>query len=436
MKTQHILLIAILLASLICPVMAGTKYMSGSPDLTASVSGVNEFGPGKDVTITVLVQNKGLNDIKIIQSTLASPTDLPNTAKLMTVQLSNGSAPLIVKTDPQMVGDLQGGAVVPVSFTARIQTDSPPGDYLLPLELNYTYLDNAEQVGGDSMIYHYRQTTEVFQLPVKIKPVVNLEVLGATPEFVNAGNNGYINLTIQNKGYLTGKNAIIKILRNSISPIVPVDSSVYIGDLAPNATVDVRYKVSVSEDAEAKNYPLDIIAMYENQDGDTVSSDPVTVGIPVGGKVDFAIVSDPVVVYPGTSGMITVVYENTGGATVNSAQARISTIDPFSSADDVAFLGDLGPGERASAQFQLSVDKMANIKEYGLDSEIRYRDALDNTRLSNPMKVRINVIGRTGINAIVSNPIIVTVIVAVIIGGLYYIFIYRKRTPEKPGSGE
>ncbi|MCX6700788.1 MAG: S-layer protein [Methanomicrobiales archaeon] len=427
MKTQYILIIAILLAFFISPVMAGTKYMAGSPDLTATISGINEFSQGKDVTITVIVQNKGLNDIKMIQSTLASPADQPNTAKLTTVSLKSGPAPLAVKSDPQMVGDIMGGASIPVPFIARISSDAPPGEYLLPLELNYTYLDNAEQVGSDSIIYHYRQKTETFQLPVKIKPLVTLEVLNVDPEYLNAGNDGYLNLKIKNKGFEYGKNAVIKIVRDGSSPVVPVDSSVYIGDFSSNSTVNTRYKVTVTKDAGAKTYPVNMVVVYENRDGDTVTSDPVTVGVPVGGKVDLTLVSEPIIVYPGTNGVFDVEYENTGAATIYSAQARISTLDPFSSTDDVAFIGDMKPGDHATVQFQLSVAKTATKKEYGLDSEIRYRDALDNTHISDTMKVKIDVINRSGIGLVVSNPILVTIIIAGVIGVLYYVFFYRKR---------
>lgn len=431
MKTQYILIIAILLAFLISPVMAGTKYMSGSPDLAATISGINEFSQGKDVTITVIVQNKGLNDIKIIQSTLASPADQPNTAKLTTVSLKSGAAPLTIKSDPQMVGDIIGGASIPVPFIARISSDAPPGEYLLPLELNYTYLDTAEQVGSDSMIYHYRQKADTFQLPVKIKPLVTLEVLNVNPEYLNAGNDGYLNLTIKNKGFESGKNAVIKIVRDGSSPVVPVDSSVYIGDFPPNSTVNTRYKVTVTKDAGEKTYPVNMIVVYENRDGDTVTSDPVTVGVPVGGKVDLTLVSEPITVYPGTNGVFNVEYENTGAATIYSAQARISTLDPFTSTDDTAFIGDMKPGDHATAQFQLSVAKTATIKEYGLDSEIRYRDALDNTHISDTMKIKIDVINRSGIGLVVSNPILLTIIIAGVIGVLYYIFFYRKKKDAK-----
>ncbi|MGA2105563.1 MAG: S-layer protein, partial [Methanoregula sp.] len=64
---------------------------------------------------------------------------------------------------------------------------------------------------------------------------------------------------------------------------------------------------------------------------------------------------------------------------------------------------------------------------YGLDSEIRYNDAIDDTYVSDPMKVTIDVANLTGIQAIVSSPIDITVLIAVILGIVYAILRFRKK---------
>ncbi|PKL58476.1 MAG: S-layer protein, partial [Methanomicrobiales archaeon HGW-Methanomicrobiales-5] len=92
--------------------MAGTKYMAGSPELSAYISGTNEFSPGDDVQMTIVIQNTGLNEFKFIQSGLVDRDDLPNTAKFLTVKLQPGDAPLVIKSDPQMLGDLKGASNV------------------------------------------------------------------------------------------------------------------------------------------------------------------------------------------------------------------------------------------------------------------------------------------------------------------------------------
>jgi hypothetical protein len=191
--------------------------------------------------------------------------------------------------------------------------------------------------------------------------------------------------------------------------------------------VDCRYKVSVAKTAERQTYPVDVAVIYQNSEGDFVTSRTDTIGVPVGGKVDFEITSPPPEMNPGNKKVMTVVYKNTGETPVYSAQARISAVDPFTSNDDVAYLGDLQPGQSATANFVVSVDKAATIKEYGLDSEIRYRDTLDNTYISDTMKVKVNVAAPAGLTSILTNPIYLSIILAAIIGIIYLVYHYRKK---------
>ena len=412
---------------LIAPAMAGTKYMAGSPQLSAYISGTNEFSPGKEVQLTVVVENTGLNEFKFIQSGIVDRDDLPNTAKFLTVAISSGTAPLVIKSDPQMLGDLKGASSVNAVFTTKINSDAAAGSYMLPLTLNYTYLYQAEQYGVDTIQYTYKQIDESIEIPIKIKSDVSIDVLSAVPEYLNVGTEGYLNMKIKNTGSEDGTKAIVRILRNGNSPIVPTDSSVYIGDFPSGSLAECRYKVSISSDAERQTYPVDVVVVYKNNEGDFITSRSDTVGIPVGGKVDFLVISPSAEMNPGNKKIISVEYKNTGETTIYSAQSRISAVDPFTSNDDIAYLGDLKPGESAVASYEVSVDRSATIKEYGLDSEIRYRDALDNTYISDTMKVKINVSSPAGMTAVLSNPVNLSIIVAAIIGIIYLVYHYRKK---------
>ncbi|MDD1719122.1 MAG: S-layer protein [Methanoregulaceae archaeon] len=412
-------LVAAILAS---PVSAGTKYMQGSPELSAALQGTNEFLPGTDVNFTVIVQNSGLNDIKFVQSGIVDRDDLPNTAKLANINLSAGTSPVTIKSDAQMVGDIRGGTSLPVKFNAKIAQDAPAGEFFLPLAITYTYLENSEQIGQDSIIYTYREKELLLNLPIRIKPEVRAEITGLAAEHVNVGTDGYVTLDVMNIGSEDGRGAIIRILRNGNSPVIPVDNSVYIGNFPKNSTVQCRYKIAISKDAGEQNYPLDVAVVYENSEGDTVTSDTKTVSVPVGGKIDFRVVSTPAQMNIAGKKVIDIEYENTGAATAYSAQARLSAVDPFTSSDDTAFLGDIGPGERATARFELGADGAATVKEYGLDSEIRYRDALDNSQISDTMKVRIVLIPRSGLD-----PITISIIAVVLIGAAYYFLVVRRK---------
>jgi hypothetical protein len=425
--TKLMYILCILCICLIAPVMAGTKYMAGSPQLSAYISGTNEFNPGKDAQLVIVVENTGLNEFKFIQSGIIDRDDQPNTAKFLTATLNAGDAPIVIKSDPQMLGDLKGASSANAVFSTKIQSDAPAGTYQIPLSLNYTYMYQAEQFGVDTIQYSYKTKDETLLIPIKIKPDVSIDVISAVPEHLNVGTEGYVNLKIKNTGFEDGSKAIVKIIRNGNSPVVPTDSSVYIGDFPSGSTVDCRYKVSVSDDAERQTYPVDVVVVYQNYEGDFITSRSDTVGIPVGGKVDFSIISPPGEMNPGNKKVLNVEYKNTGDTSIYSAQARISAVDPFTSNDDTAYIGDLKPGESKIVSFVISVDRTSTIKEYGLDSEIRYRDALDNTYISDTMKVKVNVVAPTGLTTIFSNPVYLAILVAVIIGMIYGINHYRRK---------
>jgi len=422
---QICLLSIALCCMVIAPVMAGTRYMTGSPDLTAYISGTNEVGPGDDLTLSVVIENKGLMEFSFTQTGIMARDDLPNTAKHLVASLDSSGAPLTIKSDPQSLGDLTASNKATASFKIKVDRDAAAGMYNLPLNLNYTYLYEADQYGTEMLQYYYKTVNTTFQLPIKIKPEVQISVLSVGTEHLNVGNEGYISLSVKNVGHENGQKAILKLSRNSESPVIPTESSAYIGDFPAGAMADCRFKVTVSGDAEAKTYPLDVYVVYQNSDGDFITSVSDTIGVPVGKKVDFNITSSQSQVSPGEKKMIRVVYQNTGGATAYSAQARISAVDPFTSNDDTAFLGTLAPGESREADFVVSADKAATVKEYGLDSEVRYRDALDNTVISDPMKVRVQVTPAKSIFEQLTNPIVLGIIAVVVIAGGY--FLYRRR---------
>lgn len=418
------LIFAILLAA---PAYAGTKYLSGSPNLTASIAGSNEFTPGTSVPMKVMIQNTGLNAMKMVQSGIVDRDDQPSTAKMVMVTLGPGDAPVLVKSDPQMIGDIKGSNNSLVSFEIRVKDDARAGSYLLPLSMEYTYLAEADQQGTDSVTYRYEKKAFTIKLPFVVKSAINLDVVSVTPENINAGGSGYVTLKLKNSGADTGNKAIAKLTRSGNSPVVPVDSTVYIGTFNPGDEKEARFKVSVSKDGEPQEYPLSVLISYENADGETLETPLEQFGIPVGAKVSFTVTSPPGETSPGQKKAIEVTYKNDGDATAYSAEARISAVDPFTSNDDLAYLGDLKPGESGTAKFEISTSSDATKKTYGLDSEVRYRDALDNSQISDTVKVPVSVVASGGIASLLGNPVIIAVLFVIIIGAGYYLFTKRQK---------
>jgi hypothetical protein len=423
------LIIIFLVLWLCCsmPVMGVTTYLGGSPHMSAAISGVNEFTPGQDATIKVIVQNSGVDSLKFVLIGNIERDDLPTTAKMVTVGLSAGNAPVIVKNDPQSVGDIKSQGMVTVSITTRILSNANEGEYQIPLTIGYTYLASSNQDASDNLQSNYQQMTETFPITIKIKPQVKIEVLEAVPENLNVGSEGYLNLTIKNAGSEDGRKATVKIIRNGASPVIPTDSSVFIGDFPHNGTVTCRYKVAISSEAEKQTYPVDVVVIYENRDGDMVTSASDTLGIPVGGKISFTITSGIVQVVQGSQNAIQVEYQNSGTIIAYNAQARLAVVEPFKSTDDTAYLGDLKPGDKATARYQMSADDAAVIKDYTLDTEVRYRDALDNSQVSDTINVPVQVQPKPASNGFIQVLPVLGIIALICIGAGYYVLVMRKK---------
>ena len=429
---RHFIIIGIcLFLMIVVPAQAGTLYTEGSPDISVSISGSNEVSPGEAVNLTIMVKNTGLDAEKYVAAAIANREEPPSTAKFLSVALHRGNAPVVIKTDPQMIGELPGGSNGTVTFTLKINTNATAGTYALPLSYTYSYLYASYVYENSTIENAYRSVNGTSDIMLKIKPDINVEVLSVNPVDLNVGTGGYVDLKIRNAGSDFGQKAVVKILRNGMSPILPNDSSVYIGDFPAGAVASCRYRVFVSPEAQSQVYPADVVVMYQDTEGDYVTSRIDTVGIPVGGKVDFAIVSSPIILNPGNKKTIKVEYRNTGAAPVYSAQARIIAVDPFTSSDDVSTLGDLQPGESATATFDLTADRTATIKDYGLDSEVRYRDAIDNSYVSDAVNIRVSVVQAGGLASVLSNPVYLSIAVLTIIAGIMLLFRFRKKIQQK-----
>jgi hypothetical protein len=413
----------------ITPVSAATKYTGGNPSFSASVVGINEFVPGQDATISILIKNTGTSALKQLNQGTIQAEDLPTTAKFATIGLSSGSDAIIIKTDPQMVGDIPvNGNGVTVRFNAKISTNATTGEYQLPLEIGYKYLDPILQEKADVFEYTYITANDTLPITLKIKPQVKIEVLEAVPDPMSTGTEGYLHLKIRNNGLENGTKAVVKLIRSGKSAIIPTDSTVFIGDFPSGGIASCQYKIAASSDATGQSYPVDIIVSYTNREGAVVTSSPETIGIPVNTKTSFTVISPVSSMVAGSEGTILVQYRNNGNTTAYTAQSRISPHSTVTIADNTAYLGDIKPGESATARYEVAVDGAAEIQDYTFDSTVRYRDALGNSQESDTISVTIQVLpAKAGTVAGIPIALLIPgIIIVILVAGLGY-WIYRGR---------
>jgi len=427
-STIGIVLILIAAGCSIIPVTASDQYLGGSPELAAYVTGINEFSPGQDVPLNVVIQNTGTNQVRFVDRGTVIADDAPTTAKLVTVGLSSGMAPVIVKTDPQDIGDLPSPSVTTVPFRVKITSDATSGEYQLPLTIHYRYFSNSNtpQPSSDTLSPEYSEMTTVIPVTINIKPTVRIEVVNVTSENLIVGTEGYLHLTLRNDGSNDGREASVILLRNGQSPIIPSDSSVFIGDFGQGQTVSCLYKVSlINAEKPQQTSPVDVKVTYTNSEGKITDSTVETIGVPVGGKLGFVVTSPPATINPGGSRVLEVDYQNTGSVTARQALARITIVQPFESSDTMAYLGDVAPGQTVVGRYTISADSNAAPAVYQLDTNVRYRDTFDNSLISDTVSAPVEVVpAKPGIS-----PLLVAVLVVLLsigITGCWYIMKRRR----------
>lgn len=426
-----IVILTLLIGSILLavPVSAATQYLGDGPSFTAALTGNNEFVPGQDATISILVKNTGLNTMKQVNVGTIEPEDQQNTAKTVTIGLASAGDAVIVKTDPQAVGDIRGGNSVTVQFKAKISANATAGEYELPLTLTYRYPRVIVQEAADTFEFTYNDAADTLPITLRIKPHVKIEVIEAVPEGLTVGSEGYLNLKIKNTGSENGTLASVKLLRNGQSPIIPVDRTLFIGDFKRGGVVTCRYKISVSQDATNQTYPVDLSVSYTNREGAVVTSSLTTVGVPVNAKPAFTILSPVPEVPRGAGSTIEVQYRNDGTVTVYDAQARLSLHAPVTIGDTTAYLGDIAPGDSATAHYEVQADETAEPMVYSFDSTLRYRDALGNSLVSESIPVQISVV--TGASGI---PGVLLAVAGCILAGIIVciaVLVYRQKNKSR-----
>lgn len=375
------------------PVLAATQYIGGSPSFSASVNGVNEFAPGQEVTITLLVKNTGLNSMKQLDKGTIEAEDLPTTAKFVTIGLSSENDAILVQTDPQMFGNIPaGGTGVPVQIHLKILANATEGEYRLPLSIAYKYLRVIPQEQADVYEFTYNTADDTVPVTIRIRPEVKIEIIEAVTDPLSAGTEGILSLKIRNAGPENGTLASIKLVRSGSSALIPTDATVFIGDFPSGGIVDCRYKIAASNNAINQTYPIDVIVTYTNREGTVVASTPETIGIAVNAKTRFTIISAVPSVAAGSTGTFEVRYRNDGATTAYSAQSRVSPHGAVTIDDNMAYLGDIPPGESATARYEIQVVGNAEPKEYTFDSTLRYRDSFGNSQESDTIGVTLQVL--------------------------------------------
>ncbi|WNY24183.1 hypothetical protein MmiHf6_15120 [Methanimicrococcus hongohii] len=310
----------------------------GEPEITASLRGNQELGKGETASLQIAVANKGLLEKVsyreyVIAANLSSYIESmgiyePDPAPGGANYVQNGSVDVITVKNYSMYlkeasnmnqqntlaqtemmieanrvnaetlnmkfvcdspyieidnsGDyaylesLNSGTYSVVSIPIKINPETPAGEYIVNMTVNYKYPSNAKMIKAgngtdgfttflysDSYVQEYTGVTEIIQIPIYISSGAVFETSDIT-ETIRAGKTKTITVTYTNIGDETAYNTEAKL--SLMHPLSSTRNKALLGDVAPGESVTVDYPITAHADAIEKVYGVNTDIRYYDED--------------------------------------------------------------------------------------------------------------------------------------------------------------------------
>jgi hypothetical protein len=288
--------------------LGGDNYytMYGSPDISASVSGTNEFERGDTVALYVDLTNYGRilgfkedqtpqnpKEFALANAELQEEYKKP-TALGITASLSSDNQQIDVKSGDQVVQSLKSGdkTQAPLKFTIKIGEHAPAGKYSLDLNLHYDYQDNvrvyASQLvtsGSSPTLANYRESNiyqkanQTVPIRIMVKQQADFEILNVSGTLSVGSKKAPISATYKNIGEDPIRDAVARL--SIFKPFSSTDDQAFIGSLQPGENTTVVFRMDVDSDATPKDYGINSEIKYTDVNGDTVISESMKIPVTV-----------------------------------------------------------------------------------------------------------------------------------------------------------
>jgi hypothetical protein len=286
--------------------LGGDNYytMYGSPDISASVSGTNEFERGDTVTLYVDLTNYGriigfkedltpqnTKEFALAAAELQEEYKKP-TALGITANLYSNNQQIEIKSGDQVVQSLKSGDKTqsPLKFTLKIGEHAPAGKYPLKLNMSYDYQDNVRVYASalvtsgssptlanfrESYIYH--KANQTVPINIIVKQQADFEILNASGTLSAGAKKSPISATYKNIGEDPIKDAVARL--SIFKPFSSTDDQAFIGTLQPGESKTVVFRLDVDSDATPKDYGINSEIKYTDVNGDTVISESMKIPV-------------------------------------------------------------------------------------------------------------------------------------------------------------
>ena len=277
----------------------------GEPVMQVSVTGDPEFSRGETADLKIKIANRGVIDgfqrlnvnQKRINDSIEETIALKEleeekectTAKDIEATLQSETEYVEIEstTNVQSVEELETGHTSTLSYTIKIDSDTPAGNYELLLPVTYEYQANVRTVTADAVnlgltdvdyTREYKRKTETLRIPVSIKNEPKLEVTNVSGSLVQ-GESKVIEVTYKNTRESIAKDALARII--VMSPLSTEKSIVRLGDIGPGEEKTAIFEISADQEAVVKNYGINSEIKYVDEDGETSFSENMKVNVPL-----------------------------------------------------------------------------------------------------------------------------------------------------------
>ena len=430
---------------LISPVSA--LYIKEKPSVTVSIAGTNHLKRGTNI-LTILAFNPAKEERIIYDNDnqalfFSGRENLLFTAYNVTFTLE-GCKGIEVKTPTQRIPALPPMKPVQLRFVLKVGEDVKAGEHTLLLRIGYDVINdvdvsfNVEQVGvptvynlsGNSsqygtvtnyeiqnvlseldIDYYHKELTVPVAIYVDEEPV-KLKVVGVMTKDFEAEGKGLLTVEVENVGEKIGRNAFLVLVPPSgfsvkvpqklppigmnvgmnvgVKPTIPTLSStnaIYVGDLEPGKTVKATFPVRI-EVKDAGNYTFEVKAVYLDEYGNVVESDPVPFGVYVSPPPEVKVLGVESAVYVGATGDVKVKLEFT--KPMKEASAVLIVSPPLSLLSSEYYLGNVKPNVTYVAVFKVEALKDAVPVRYPARLIVKYK-ALNEWTETTPVKIGVDV---------------------------------------------
>lgn len=288
--------------------LGGDNYytMYGSPELSASISGTDEFERGDTVILYMDLTNYGRilgfkedqtpqspKEYALAASELQKEYSKP-TALGITATLSSESQQIEVKSGDQVVESLKSGDKTeqPLKFSIKIGEHAPAGEYSLRLNLSYDYQDNVRVYatkllteGAAPNLVNYRESyvyqtaNQSVPMSIIVKREADFEIINATASISAGSKKQSISATYRNIGEDPIRDAVARL--SIFKPFSSTDDQAFIGSMQPGEEKTVVFRMDVDSDATPKEYGINSEIKYTDINGDTVISESMKIPVTV-----------------------------------------------------------------------------------------------------------------------------------------------------------